>query len=75
MGGLIGIIMDRGSIWQIISWIISSTVVVLLVLPVHEFAHGLAATKLGDPRPRYQGQDVAQPDAAHRLLRLTVDIF
>ena len=50
MGGLIGIIMDRGSIWQIISWIISSTVVVLLVLPVHEFAHGLAATKLGDPR-------------------------
>ena len=61
MGGLIGIIMDRGSIWQIISWIISSTVVVLLVLPVHEFAHGLAATKLGDPTPRYQGRMSLNP--------------
>ena len=61
MGGLIGIIMDRGSIWQIISWIISSTVVVLLVLPVHEFAHGLAATKLGDPTPGYQGRMSLNP--------------
>lgn len=61
MGGLIGIIMDRGSIWQIITWIISSTVVVFLVLPVHEFAHGFAATKLGDPTPGYQGRMSLNP--------------
>lgn len=32
-------------------------------MPVHEFAHGLAATKLGDPTPRYQGRMSLNPFA------------
>lgn len=61
MGGLIEIIMRKGSWVEMITWIISSAVVVFLVLPVHEFAHGFAATKLGDPTPRYQGRMSLNP--------------
>lgn len=32
-------------------------------MPVHEFAHGFAATKLGDPTPRYQGRMTLNPFA------------
>lgn len=32
-------------------------------MPVHEFAHGFAATKLGDPTPRYQGRMSLNPFA------------
>ena len=42
-------------------YILSSLVVIFLTLPVHEFAHGLAAVKLGDPTPRYQGRLTINP--------------
>ena len=35
----------------------------LLALTVHEFAHGLVSTKLGDPTPRYQGRLTLNPMA------------
>lgn len=44
------------SIEQVIAYILSSLVVIMLTLPVHEWAHAFAATKLGDPTPRYQGR-------------------
>jgi len=43
--------------------LISSLVVVFLTLPIHEWAHGFAATKLGDPTPRYQGRLTLNPFA------------
>lgn len=48
---------------SMIVYILSSLTVIFLTLPVHEFAHGLAATKLGDPTPRYQGRMTLNPFA------------
>lgn len=61
MGGLLDIILRRGSIYEIIACLISATVVVFLTMPIHEFAHGFAATKLGDPTPRWQGRMSLNP--------------
>ena len=43
--------------------VISVVIVVFLTLPVHEFAHGFVADKLGDPTPRYQGRLTLNPIA------------
>ena len=48
---------------SIIVYILSSLAVIFLTLPVHEYAHGFAATKLGDPTPRYQGRITLNPFA------------
>lgn len=48
---------------SIIIYILSSLTVIFLTMPVHEFAHGFAATKLGDPTPRYQGRMSLNPFA------------
>lgn len=48
---------------SIIVYILSSLTVIFLTMPVHEFAHGFAATKLGDPTPRYQGRMTLNPFA------------
>lgn len=47
----------------VIIYILSSLAVIFLTLPVHEFAHGFAATKLGDPTPRYQERMTLNPFA------------
>ena len=60
-GGILGILIDRGSFVDIIICLISSAIVVFLTLPIHEYAHGFAATKLGDPTPRYQGRMTLNP--------------
>lgn len=39
----------------------SSLVVILFTLPIHEWAHGFVSTKLGDPTPRYQGRLTLNP--------------
>lgn len=44
-------------------YILSSLTVIFLTLPIHEFAHGFAATRLGDPTPRYQGRMTLNPFA------------
>ncbi len=41
---------------SVIIYILSSLIVIFLTLPVHEYAHGWTAVKLGDPTPRYQGR-------------------
>ena len=48
---------------SVIVYILSSFAVIFITMPVHEFAHGLAATKLGDPTPRYQGRMSLNPFA------------
>ena len=44
-------------------YIFSTLVVVFLTLPIHEFAHGFAAVKLGDNTPRWQGRLTLNPFA------------
>ncbi len=46
-----------------ILYIISSLIVIFLTMPVHEFAHGFAAVKLGDDTPRWQGRLSLNPFA------------
>lgn len=41
----------------------SALVVIFITLPIHEFAHGFIATKLGDTTPRYQGRLTLNPFA------------
>lgn len=51
------------SFQDVIAYILSAIVVIFLTLPIHEFAHGFAASKLGDPTPRYQGRLTLNPFA------------
>lgn len=46
-----------------IIYILSSLAVVFITMPVHEFAHGFAAEKLGDKTPRWQGRLTLNPFA------------
>ncbi|MBE6733004.1 MAG: site-2 protease family protein [Ruminococcaceae bacterium] len=48
---------------SVIVYLLSSLAVIFLTLPIHEFAHGYAATKLGDYTPRYQGRLTLNPFA------------
>lgn len=48
---------------EVVIYILSSLAVVFLTLPVHEFAHGWAAVKLGDNTPRWQGRLTLNPFA------------
>lgn len=61
--GLLEIILHRGSWIEIVSCLISCTIVVFLVMPIHEYAHGFVASKLGDPTPRWQGRLTLSPKA------------
>ena len=54
--GLIGMLLGRASFNQIILYISSSSIVVFLTMPVHEYAHAYAANKLGDPTSRMMGR-------------------
>ena len=43
-------------IMDVLVYVLSVATVVLLTLPIHEFAHGYTAVKLGDDTPRWQGR-------------------
>ncbi len=48
--------------WETIIYsIIASLIVIFLTLPVHEFAHGFVAYKLGDPTAKYSGRLTLNP--------------
>lgn len=53
---LIEVLSGNVGIYDFIAYALSALVVIFLALPVHEFAHGFAATKLGDPTPKYTGR-------------------
>ena len=58
---LINIIRNGADITTLLMYILSSLIVIFLVLPVHEFAHGLVAVWLGDKTPRYEGRLTLNP--------------
>lgn len=47
----------------LIIYLFSMSFVVFCTLPIHEYAHALVATKLGDPTPRLQGRLTLNPMA------------
>lgn len=53
----------NGQFLQAIAYLISTLFVIFITLPVHEYAHGLIAVKLGDPTPKYQGRLTLNPFA------------
>lgn len=60
----------RRQITETIIQYIASFLVVLLVLPVHEFAHAFAAVKSGDPTPKFSGRYTLNPLKHFDLLGL-----
>ena len=60
---LFDVIFGSGDIafFDIIASIVSSLIVIFLTLPVHEYAHALVATKLGDPTPKFSGRLTVNP--------------
>lgn len=58
---LFNVLSGNTNIVNVLVYIVSSLVVIFLTLPIHEFAHGFVATKLGDPTPRYQGRLTLNP--------------
>lgn len=64
---MIAAILSQGlrdiSISEVIIYILSSFAVIMFTLPIHEWAHAFAATKLGDPTPRFQGRLSLNPFA------------
>ncbi len=61
MGGRVGRITGGGSIIDILIYLLSVSAVLFLTLPIHEYAHARAASKLGDPTPRYTGRLTLNP--------------
>ena len=59
--GLLGVIRSGGGLINVLACVISAAVVVFLVMPIHEYAHGFVAEKLGDPTPRWQGRMSLNP--------------
>ncbi len=49
------------NIFSVIVYIISSLMVIFLVMPLHEWAHGFVAYKLGDNTAKYQGRLTLNP--------------
>ena len=51
-------------IWAVASQVISIVFVILCILPLHEFAHGWVAYKLGDPTAKWEGRLTFNPLAS-----------
>ena len=47
--------------WQVLAQVLSVAFVVLCILPLHEFAHGWVAYKLGDPTAKNAGRLTLNP--------------
>ena len=60
---LLDVIFGGFTVTNLVISILASLIVIFLTLPVHEFAHGFAANKLGDPTARYQGRLTLNPFA------------
>ncbi len=52
---------DSFSMSYLIVSLLSALAVIFLTMPIHEFAHAYAATKLGDPTPKYMGRLSVNP--------------
>ncbi len=58
---LFDILSGQYSMIQILAGVFASVFVVFCTLPVHEYAHALVATKLGDQTPRLSGRLTLNP--------------
>lgn len=60
MGGLFRVLTSdlSGSdlLYSVLYVLLSAAIVIFLTMPVHEWAHGFAASKLGDPTAKYYGR-------------------
>lgn len=63
MGGILGVFTGGFTLEKLLISLISSAIVVFITMPIHEFAHGFAAEKLGDPTARYNGRLSLNPKA------------
>ena len=59
--GVVTILGSGNSRYTDPAWLLATAAILLLALPVHEFAHAFTAVKLGDPTPRYQGRYTLNP--------------
>ena len=56
------VLMGGGFSWQaLLSSLMASLVLIFIISPLHEMAHGFAAIKLGDNTPKYQGRMTLNP--------------
>ena len=46
---------------QLLTMLIARVIIILLILPLHEFAHGYVSYKLGDMTPKYDGRLTLNP--------------
>ena len=60
---LINLLLGGADYKTLLMCAVSSLVVIFFVLPIHEFAHGFTAVKLGDYTPKYQGRLTLNPFA------------
>lgn len=60
---LIDILSGDFSLYTVLSSLMASIILIFLVSPLHELAHGFAAVKLGDNTPRWQGRMTLNPMA------------
>lgn len=51
-------------IWSVVAYILSVLFIIVLILPLHEFAHGFIANKLGDPTAKLEGRLTFNPLAS-----------
>lgn len=68
-------LLRQGSMDRIIVYLMSSVITVFLTLPIHEFAHGFVASKLGDPTSKYQGRLTLNPFAHLDLIGSLAIVF
>jgi len=59
--GVVTILGSGNSRYTDPAWLLATAAILLLALPVHEFAHAFTAVHLGDPTPRYQGRYTLNP--------------
>ena len=51
-------------VWSVIAQVISIVFIIICILPLHEYAHGWMANKLGDPTARWEGRLTFNPLAS-----------
>lgn len=51
-------------LWSLLAQVLSVLFVIFCILPLHEFAHGWAANKLGDPTAKLEGRLTMNPLAS-----------
>ncbi len=62
-------------IWSVLAYVLSVLFVVIFILPLHEYAHGWAANKLGDPTAKWEGRLTMNPLASVDVVGVFMLLF